>query len=113
MEMHTRKSLREIHGVEMRPVIVSSRRHKQNYNDYAVIAMRWRDRFVAQLIVEAGRKAVTLGRQWYYAIKQEVRFRTAERELHTMTGHQLQDIGVGRHQISDAVRYGRTSIFEL
>ena len=53
----------------MRPVIVLSLRHKLNYNDYAVIAMRWRDWFVAQLIVEAGREAGTLERQWYYAIK--------------------------------------------
>ena len=89
MEMHSRQSLYEIHGI-------SARRRRQ----------KWRRPLGRLAIVRilAVLKRITA------AIEAELSARHAITELTSMNDHMLRDLGITRSEIADAVRSTRANV---
>ena len=108
MEMHTRESLRRIHGIQVRPVFVNSQTSRLNCMDYTTMAVQLRDRYVCNALARGMRRFAGLIGKLTALLRNELRYRAAERSLMDMSEYQLRDIGIRRDQISGAVRSGRS-----
>lgn len=111
MEMHTRESLRRVHGIDVRErraslpipkMIVTGRRKR---------AWRVRHFYFAKIIVAGARAIVeAAGKFLILPIRHAVRSRNAIRQLMQMSDRQLHDIGVSRGEIKHLVRNGRLKV---
>ncbi|MEM8973853.1 MAG: DUF1127 domain-containing protein [Pseudomonadota bacterium] len=107
MEMHTRESLRRIHGIQIRPLLVNAKTSRLNYIDYTAMAVKLRDRYVCSALAAGVMKFVSVLDSLTASFRNELRYRAAEGSLMQMSEYQLEDIGVQRDQIHVAVRHGR------
>jgi len=83
MEMHSRQSLSEVHGIS-----VLARRQSQR-------------RSIAQTAVA---RILAFLKRTKMAIEAELAARQAATELASMNDHMLRDLGINRSEIQDAVR---------
>jgi uncharacterized protein YjiS (DUF1127 family) len=89
MEMHSRQSLYEIHG------IIAPLRRRSRWGKIARRAFTW------LLVVLRGARA---------AIAAELAARCAIEELAGMNDHMLRDIGITRSELASRARWPRTSV---
>ena len=107
MEMHTRESLRRVHGIEVPPFVVRAHTDQLTYSDYSMMAARLRNRAIAEAFAGAVKLVKGLAVRIGSFIGHKIRCRRDERLLMQMSEHLLKDIGIQRSQIAGAVRYGR------
>ena len=89
MEMHTRQSLFEVHGISI-------------INGVPVVPRRRSSHWSRKILRWLALKVVSL--TW------EIRARRAVRELASMNDYTLRDIGISRSHIDYVVRHGRRDL---
>ena len=110
MEMHTRDSLRRIHGIEARPVTPRRATHLLTYSECHRLAGKARNEAFARFLSASGRRVAVFARRHVIRpVKCWLRRREAIRQLLAMTDAGLKDIGITRNDIARSVRYGRSA----
>jgi len=108
MEMHTRKSLRRIHGIEARPADCRRSLHLLSYSECFRIAGRARSDALARLVLRAARRfRIVFIRRVVCPLRHKRNQREAVRRLQSMTDAELKDIGIARCEIHSRVYLGK------
>ena len=106
MEMHTRESLRRVHGIDMRPAVARVTTHRLTYSECHRMACHARSKVIRRAISGASKQFAGLVTKFVSSIKHDLRSRKAERALMQLSDWQLRDIGITRSEIHLVVRHG-------
>lgn len=109
MEMHTRESLRRIHGIDMRPAMARVPTHRRTYSECHRMARHARSKVIRRALSGTAMLFAGLVTKFVSSIKHESRSRKTERALMQLSDWQLRDIGITRSEIHLVVRHGLKS----
>lgn len=109
MEMHTRRSLEEIHGITVPPETAPVKNFRRSQTYYQLPAVTPNSLGFVNAVIALASKCAQLTSTPLILVSRELSYRRSERELMEMSDQRLKDIGIERWQIREAVRHGRTN----